>query len=241
MLYRNAVNRINLRNQLRYSEMEQAKTEELNHAKLQFFTNITHEFLTPLTIISATIDELRYSSPRNDGMYETLSFNIKRLSRLLQQILEFRKAESGNLKLRVSHGNVSEFMRNSIEALYPLIKKKKIHISFVSDPEDIYGLFDIDKLDKILYNLISNAVKYVKEGGAIQITLNYSDENRDHIKLIVKDEGAGISSEDQKILFTRFYEGQYRMHNTTGTGIGLLVRDLTALSHGSVSVKSEWD
>lgn len=240
VLYRNAVNRINLRNQLRYSEMEQAKTEELNHAKLQFFTNVTHEFLTPLTIISATIDELRYSSPRNDGMYETLSLNINRLTRLLQQILEFRKAESGNLKLRVSHGNVSEFIRNSIEAFYPLIKKKKIHISFVSDPEDIHGLFDIDKLDKILYNLISNAVKYVKEGGAIRITLNYSDDNRDHIKIIVKDEGAGISSEDQKILFTRFYEGQYRKHNTTGTGIGLsLVRDLTALSHGSVSVKSE--
>ena len=91
MLYRNAVNRINLRNQLRYSEMEQAKTEELNHAKLQFFTNVTHEFLTPLTIISATIDELRYSSPRNDGMYETLSLNINRLTRLLQQILEFRR------------------------------------------------------------------------------------------------------------------------------------------------------
>ena len=185
VLYRNAVNRINLRNQLRYSEMEQAKTEELNHAKLQFFTNVTHEFLTPLTIISATIDELRYSSPRNDGMYETLSLNINRLTRLLQQILEFRKAESGNLKLRVSHGNVSEFIRNSIEAFYPLIKKKKIHISFVSDPEDIHGLFDIDKLDKILYNLISNAVKYVKEGGAIRITLNYSDDNSDHIKIIV--------------------------------------------------------
>lgn len=239
-IYRNALNRMHLRNRLRYREIEQSKTEELNHAKLQFFTNVTHEFLTPLTIISATTDELKQSSPRNDGLYETLSLNINRLTRLLQQILEFRKAESGNLKLRVSHGNITEFVKNSTEAFYPLIKKKKIHFSFVSDPEDIQGLFDIDKLDKILYNLISNAVKYVKEGGSIRLTLMYDNEAQDHIRLVVKDDGAGISKEDQKILFRRFYEGQYRKHHTTGTGIGLsLVKDLAALSHGTVSVESD--
>lgn len=237
---KNAQNRMRLRNQLRYSEMEQAKIEELNHAKLQFFTNVTHEFLTPLTIISATTDELRQSSPRSDGLYETLSLNINRLTRLLQQILEFRKAESGNLKLLVSHGNISEFVRNSTEAFYPLIKKKKIHFSFVSDPEEIHGLFDTDKLDKILYNLISNAVKYVDEGGSIRLTLSYNDEERDHVTIVVKDDGAGITKEAQKSLFSRFYEGQYRKHNTTGTGIGLaLVKDLVALSHGTVSVKSD--
>lgn len=240
LIFRNIENRIRLRNQLRYREIEQAKAEELNHAKLQFFTNITHEFLTPLTIISATVDELRLTSPGEDTLYHTLTRNINRLTRLLQQILEFRKAESGNLRLRVSCGNISRFIKVSTESFYPLIKKKKIHFSYVSDPENIQGLFDTDKLDKILYNLISNAAKYVNGGGSIQLTLTYLDEEKDHIRISVKDDGSGISKEDQLSLFQRFYEGDYRRHETTGTGIGLsLVKDLVTLSHGTISVESD--
>lgn len=84
------------------SEIEKSKAEELNHAKLQFFTNITHELLTPLTIISATVDELKMQAPSHNDLYTVMNSNIQRLIRLLQQILEFRKAETGNLKLRVS-------------------------------------------------------------------------------------------------------------------------------------------
>ncbi|WP_298652678.1 hybrid sensor histidine kinase/response regulator transcription factor [uncultured Proteiniphilum sp.] len=241
-IYRNILNRIHLRNQLKYKEIEREKAEELNHAKLQFFTNITHEFLTPLTIISATVDELQQTSPRNDDLYATMGRNIVRLTRLLQQILEFRKAEAGNLKLRVSYGNISEFVKNSTDSFYPLIRKKKLHFSYVSDPENIQGLFDIDKLDKILYNLISNAAKYVSKGGSIQVTLSHRDEEKDHIRISVEDNGAGISKDDQQTLFKRFYEGDYRRHNTTGTGIGLsLVKDLVNLYHGTVQVESEID
>lgn len=240
LIFRNIENRIRLRNQLRYKEIEQAKSEELNHAKLQFFTNVTHEFLTPLTIISATVDELQQSSPREDNLYEMLNLNINRLTRLLQQILEFRKAESGNLKLRVSYGNISQFIKTSCDSFYPLIRRKKIHFSYISDPESIEGLFDVDKLDKILYNLISNSAKYVDKGGTIQLSLSYLDERRDQILVEVKDNGAGISKEAQKSLFQRFYEGDYRRHNTTGTGIGLaLVKDLVSLSHGNITVESE--
>lgn len=240
LLYRNILNRIQLRNQLRYKEIEQAKAEELNHAKLQFFTNVTHEFLTPLTIISATVEELQLTSPRRDNLYQTLTRNINRLARLLQQILEFRKAESGNLKLRVSCGNISQFVKISTDSFYPLIRKKKIHFSYVSDPEDIQGLFDTDKLDKILYNLISNAAKYVDDGGTIQLTLTYLSEARDYIRISVKDDGAGIPNDDQQSLFRRFYEGDYRHHHTTGTGIGLsLVKDLVTLSHGTIQVQSD--
>ncbi|HBB00427.1 MAG: hybrid sensor histidine kinase/response regulator [Bacteroidetes bacterium GWD2_45_23] len=240
LIYRNITNRIHLRNQLRYSEMEQSKAEELNHAKLQFFTNITHEFLTPLTIISATVEEIQRAPSRDENLYATLTRNINRLTRLLQQILEFRKAESGNLQLRVSYGNISEFIRNSIDAFYPLIRKKKMHFSYLSNPEKIEGLFDLDKLDKILYNLLSNAAKYVGEGGSVQLTLSYDSDEKDHIRISVKDNGAGIAREDQQMLFSRFYEGDYRRHNTTGTGIGLsLVKDLVTLSHGTIEVISE--
>jgi signal transduction histidine kinase/ligand-binding sensor domain-containing protein/DNA-binding response OmpR family regulator len=240
VIYRNILNRIQLRNQLQYKKIEQEKAEELNHAKLQFFTNITHEFLTPLTIISTTVDELQLTSPRNDDLYATMKRNSNRLTRLLQQILEFRKAEAGNLKLRVSHGNISEFVKISIDSFYPLIRKKKLHFSYVSDPENIQGLFDNDKLDKILYNLISNATKYVLKGGYIQVTLSHEDEEKDYIRISVEDNGAGISKEDQQTLFKRFYEGNYRSYNTTGTGIGLsLVKDLVNLYHGTIQVESE--
>ncbi len=240
LIYRNVTNRVMLRNQLRYKEIEQSKAEELNHAKLQFFTNITHELLTPLTIISATVDEIKRTAPRDEGLYATLTRNINRLTRLLQQILEFRKAETGNLQLRVSYGNISEFIRNSIDAFHPLIRKKKMHFSFLSDPEMIEGLFDPDKLDKILYNLLSNAAKYVGEGGSVRLTLLYDSEERDQIRISVKDDGTGIPIEAQQMLFKRFYEGDYRQHRTTGTGIGLsLVKDLVTLSHGTIEVASE--
>lgn len=107
----NNENRILLRNELRLRELEKAKAEELNHAKLQFFTNITHELLTPLTIISATVDELKIQAPKHTDLYVVMNSNIRRLIRLLQQILEFRKAETGNLRLRVSPGDIASFVK----------------------------------------------------------------------------------------------------------------------------------
>ena len=239
--YRTARNRMILRNALRLREIEKSKAEELNHAKLQFFTNITHELLTPLTIISATVDELKMQVPGYDDLYTVMTNNIRRLIRLLQQILEFRKAETGNLKLRVSPGDIAAFVKNGAESFQPLIKKRKIHFSVICDPEAIAGYFDTDKLDKILYNLLSNAAKYNKEGGYIQVTLSYA-ENKDFIRLRVKDNGCGISKEKQKTLFKRFYEGDYRKFNTIGTGIGLsLTKDLVELHGGEISVESDVD
>ncbi len=237
--YRLARNRIVLKNCLHLKEMEQRKAEELNHAKLQFFTNITHELLTPLTIISATVDELKMQSPRHGNLYNVMDNNIRRLIRLLQQILEFRKAETGNLKLRVSQGDISVFVKNEAESFLPLVKKKKLHFSVVCDPESIIGYFDPDKLDKILYNLLSNAAKYNDEGGFIQVNCSYAGD-KDFIILRVRDDGKGISKEKQSNLFKRFYEGDYRKFNTIGTGIGLsLTKDLVKLHGGGITVESE--
>ena len=241
-IYRTAKNRILLRNALRLREIEKAKAEELNHAKLQFFTNITHELLTPLTIISATVDELKTQAPSHNDLYTVMNSNIQRLIRLLQQILEFRKAETGNLKLRVSPGDIAAFVKNAAESFQPLVKKRKIHFSFLCDPESMIGYFDMDKLDKILYNLLSNAAKYNKEDGFIQVSLSYDETDKDFILLKIKDNGKGISKEKQKNLFKRFYEGDYRKFNTIGTGIGLsLTKDLVELHEGTISVESEVD
>ncbi|NDV84645.1 two-component regulator propeller domain-containing protein [Bacteroides sp. 51] len=239
--YRVTKNRMVLKNSLELQKMEKAKAEELNHAKLQFFTNITHELLTPLTIISATVDELKMQAPQYTNLYPVISTNIQRLIRLLQQILEFRKAETGNLKLRVSPGDLAVFIQNEAEAFQPLIKKRKLHFSILCDPDTIYGYFDTDKLDKILYNLFSNSAKYSHEGGFIQVNLSYAN-TKDYVLITVKDNGKGISLEKQKTLFKRFYEGDYRKSNTIGTGIGLsLAKDLVELHGGTIWLESEQD
>lgn len=158
---------------------------------------------------------------------------------MLQQILEFRKAETDNLNLRVSSGDIAVFVKNAAESISPLIKKHKIHFSVSCDPESIIGYFDTDKLDKILYNLLSNAAKYNKEGGYVQVTVSYA-QDKDFVRLSVKDNGYGISKEKQKMLFKRFYEGDYRKFNTIGTGIGLsLTKDLVELHRGTIWVESE--
>ena len=138
-------------------------------------------------------------------------------------------------------GDIADFVKRETESFQPLVKKRKIHFSVLCDPEAIIGYFDTDKLDKILYNLLSNAAKYNKEGGFIQVTLSY-DKNKDFVLLKVKDNGKGISKEKQKMLFKRFYEGDYRKFNTIGTGIGLsLTKDLVELHGGTISVESEVD
>lgn len=220
-------------------KMELVKTKEINQAKLQFFTNVTHEFLTPLTILSASLDEMKMQAPQLDDFYKVMSENINRLIRLLQQILEFRKAESGNLKLKVSEGDLSAFVRKEVEAFLPLMKKKKMHFSCTCQPDTIIGYFDPDKLDKIVYNLLSNASKYNPEGGTIEVKLSL-DAEENLVTLSVKDNGKGISKEGMKNLFKRFYEGDYRRFNTIGTGIGLsLVKDLVTLHEGTIRVESE--
>ncbi len=236
---KNMRNRMALRNRIRVNEMEKHKVEELNHIKLQFFTNITHELMTPLTIISASLDDLKERVPEAGELARTMDVNVHRLIRLLQQILEFRKAETGNLKLRVAKGDLAQFVRQEAESFESLIRKKQLHFSVMCEEDVMNAYFDCDKVDKILYNLLSNSAKYSNTNGYILLTLKYLPE-RDHVQLSVKDNGKGISKERQKDLFTRFYEGDYRQKHTIGTGIGLsLVRDLVNLHKGSISVESE--
>ncbi|MEI3469778.1 MAG: HAMP domain-containing sensor histidine kinase [Bacteroides intestinalis] len=192
--------------------MEQAKAEEINHAKLQFFTNITHELLTPLTIISASVDELKQTAPVYKEQYTVMTHNINRLIRLLQQILEFRKAETGNLKLKVSQGDLVQFVRRSLDSFRPLMKKKNIHFTIQNDSERYLAFFDSDKLDKILYNLFSNASKYNKPGGKVAIELSH-DSTNGLACLVVKDNGLGIPEESQKTYSSVF------MKEITGNSI----------------------
>lgn len=220
-------------------EQEKRNLEKVNRTKLRFFTNVTHELLTPLTVISAAVNELRDGKGDTKNLCRIAGVNTSKLVRLLQQILEFRKVETDNIKLRVHYGDIGRFAANTAEAVRPLTLRKSQKM-IVRMPENVsMGYFDPDKLDKILYNLISNASKYSGENGTVTVEGSLSPDSRSFI-LRVADNGQGIAKSRQADLFKRFYDGDYREHNTQGTGIGLsLTRDLVLLNHGTISVESE--
>lgn len=244
VLYRMVKKRIRLQNALKIEQIERAKTEEVNQAKLKFFTNISHELFTPLSVLQCSIDGLRQNRAYDETATNIMQLNVNRLKRLLQQILEFRKSEMGNLKLRVSDNEIVSFVRRICnENFSPILHRKDITLNFQSAPETIHAFFDIDKLDKIMYNLLSNALKYNYEGGIISVTITeQAEEGIRYVMLKVENTGHGIPAHRMPMLFKRFYEGDYRRFKTQGTGIGLsLTKDLVDLHHGRIEVESVVD
>ena len=203
------------------------------------FTNITHELLTPLTVISASVDKLRDEEPKYGHDYDLMQVNIQRMVRLLQQILETSKAEAGGLKLLVAQGDVMKYIRETAQCLEPLIARKKMKFTIQCTPESMMGWIDTDKLDKIIYNLLSNAAKYSNENGEVSIKA-YTNKTYDRVRIEVSDTGDGISPEQMRQLFRRFHDGNYRQYRTIGTGLGLsLTQDLVYLHGGAIDCKSE--
>ena len=204
------------------------------------FTSLTHELLTPLTVLSASIENLRDAEPKYKSQYALMDINIQRSVRLLQQILETTKAKDGRLKLLVSHGDVMEYIRNTARTIIPLMAKKNLSFSIKCQPESMMGWIDTDKLDKIIFNLLSNAAKYTSgENGRVELTVRTNDRY-DRVVISVKDNGCGIPESRRKHLFELFYDGEYRRFQTMGTGIGLsLTRDLVYLNNGEISYETE--
>ena len=200
-------------------------------------TNITHELLTPLTVISATIYKLKAMAPQYEEDYLVMNSNINRTTRLLRQILEVRKSQAGQLHLLVSRGNLISFIEEACENIRPMAEHQQVTLSL--EKPKIEGLvwFDADKMDKIIYNLLSNAIKYNKVGGKIDVSLSLSKEQA---VISVSDNGIGMSKEKIKHLYTRFFDGDYRKQNQPGTGIGLsLTHDLVKLHHGDIQCESQ--
>ena len=125
----------------------------------KIFTNITHELLTPLTVISASVDHLREEAPQHTHDYDMMQMNIQRMVRLLQQILETSKSQAGELKLKVANGDVMQYIHDTALCLEPLMTKKNLNFTVNCTPQSMMGWIDTDKFDKIIYNLLSNAAK----------------------------------------------------------------------------------
>jgi len=236
-----AKRRIKLINQLKIAQIEKNKSEELTQTKLRYFTNISHDFLTPLTIISCLIDDAEIAYKGKIKHFDSIRLNLSRLRRLLQQVLDFRKIESGNMKLKISYGDISGFIKDlCYNHFLVLMKKKNISFSFSSSPNQIQAYFDADKVDKIVFNLLSNAFKYTPENGEVKIELeSYKKDKNEFLRLKISDTGIGISPDDLKDIFTRFYNNRMKEAGETN-GIGLsLTKELVEIHHGDIHVDSK--
>ena len=241
IVFRTISNRIRLRNELKISKIEKDKSEELAQVKLRYFTNISHELLTPLTIIMLQIESLQNKIKAESAQFDLMRDNVIRLKRLIQQILVFRKTESGNMKLKIQKDDIVAFVNNICQSNFkPLVNEKSIHFSIDVEQKNYMANFDPDKLDKIIYNLLSNAFKYTPAHGEIAVKISFLERDKQTImRLSVSDSGSGIAEEDLPNIFKRFYISK-NADQSQSHGIGLaLTYDLLQLHKGSIEVKSK--
>ena len=209
--------------------------DNITQAKMTYFTSISHELLTPLTIINLLAGRLK---PQQDSDEPRLiQANVMRLKRLLQQVLDFRKVESNNMKLYVEHTNITEMLRTICrESFEPLAVDSNIQFMTLLPVHDIEGYVDRDKIEKIMFNLVSNAMKYTPTGRKVTLS---ATEQANILTLSVSDEGIGIEPKEQKYIFNRFYSSR-KNAGTISNGIGLsLTKELVTLHHGTISLESQ--
>ena len=239
--YHRMKRRIQLRHELRIAQIDKEKSEELVQTKLRYFTNISHDLLTPLTIITCLIDDAEMTNGSRISQLTMIRSNVNKLRRLLLQILDFRKVESGNMKLSVSKSDVISFIDDVCKINFtPLMRKNNQTFTFLNEDRHLMAYFDRDKLDKIVSNLLSNACKYTANGGDIKLIVDsYWESEYHHLRIQVVDTGEGIAPADLENVFKRFYTIN-KGDESESNGIGLsLTKDLVELHHGTINVESE--
>ncbi len=249
--------RIHIKHQLKLEQLGREKEHELNEKNIQFFTNISHEFRTPLSLIIAPIESLILSAQSNIKEQLIVIYrNAQRLLHLTNNLLDFRKLEEGRTSFKVKYGEIVSFIREV--SLYFNVNFKRRHINFDINTSStlIKGWFDPEKLETIILNLLSNASKYTTDGGNIQIIVNNltsadvkekynisSEEMRPasrYIEIEIIDDGSGIYPEDLPFVFEKFYQSDStRKKKNSGMGIGLsLTKGLVELHHGHIQARS---
>jgi len=235
--------RMELRKEKEISEFKIQKEHELTEKKLSFFTNVSHDLKTPLTLIDAPVSDLLQSENLSQEQVNKLMIinrNSKRLYKLITDLLDFRKITQKQVELEVKETAIADVLTDIYEAYREECKNKSIDLRFSAD-RNLIGFVDAKKIEKILWNLLSNAVKFTKKGDLITLSAEevIMDERR-HIKFVVSDNGIGIPENDINKIFDRFYKIQHSQSmNQEGTGIGLsIVKELTEMHHGKVQVES---
>jgi len=222
------------RNQL--MEMS-AKAQAATEAKLTFFTNMSHEFRTPLTLILSPLQDLLLNEKIKPVAGRNLNLihkNAYRLLRLINQLIDYRKIEHGKMLLNVSQNNIIEFLKDILESFQYSAGKKNIDIRLVTDSAEIYVWFDINMLDKVIFNLLSNALKFTPANGIIYTEIAHDQHS---VSISIKDNGPGIAEDEIEHIFEYFY--QAHASAAKGSGLGLsLSKELINLHHGAIHVES---
>lgn len=218
---------------------------ELDMMKIKFFTNVSHEFRTPLALILAPLDKLLKDNPEDSAKTHLtlIQRNARRLLNLVNQLMDFRKMEVKELKLQPLEDDIISFAYESFQSFTDLAEKKNIKYSFRSTLSSFVTNFDHDKLERIFFNLLSNAFKFTSEGGQICLSLDFElqDDQTSNVAIRIQDTGIGIPIDKQEKIFERFFQHDVpgSMVNQ-GSGIGLsITREFVHLHLGNIRVESE--
>lgn len=227
-----------LETDLYYEQLNHEKQEELYQSKLEFFTKISHEIRTPLTLIFAPLERL-IETTKDDALLNKQLYSIRnnteRLLRLISELLDFRKIDTGNLKLKLKIVNLEKYCRPIYESFKTQAQAKNIQFNFEAQ-DDLLVELDIHQMEKVFFNLLSNAFKYTKEGGNIRFRLR---SKQDFVFVDIEDNGIGISKEDQDKIFDNFYQSKNETVKSVGWGIGLaLAKSIVELHNGDILLDS---
>jgi len=220
-----------------------SQLKKLNDYKLQFFTNIAHEFRTPLTLILGPVTTLlsKTKDPAEKKQLTMIYSNSLRLQKLIEELMQFRKIESGKDRLEISGLDLVPFTQQIVESFQQHATDREVHLEFYPEPESLPAYIDHNKVEKILINLISNAIKYNYKGGMVGVSLK---EHQGNAVFAVRDEGPGIAEENKDRIFESFYHNPTEALDRNGfaksTGIGLsLTKSLALMHRGKIHVESK--
>ncbi|HCC53180.1 MAG TPA: hybrid sensor histidine kinase/response regulator, partial [Porphyromonadaceae bacterium] len=238
-IIRQAETRFYLKTSLEFEKREKEKNEELIQSKLRFFTNISHEIRTPITLIMGQTDHLLQSHRIHPSTYNkilNIHKNASNLNGLINELLDFRKQELGHLKLKISPINFIDFLQETYIIFGDYAINRNISFNYQHTAHNIPLWIDTEQMQKVINNLLSNAFKFTPEGGSITISV---EENENEVTFTVKDTGKGITADNIKFIFDRFYQIE-KNDNTPGTGIGLaLTKGIVTAHAGQIRVESE--
>jgi ligand-binding sensor domain-containing protein/signal transduction histidine kinase/DNA-binding response OmpR family regulator len=243
-----SVIRNNRKRELLLEHYEREREQELSALKYRFFTNISHEFRTPLTLIKAPLEELKTRLSKVGGepfsqKLQLMGQQVDKMMRLVDQLMDVSKSEMGQLNIYVSPTDIVVLGEQLVQQFQTMASQQKIDLAYIPSLPHLTALIDIDKIEKVIYNLLSNAFKYTPTGGQIKVYLDCvsgEKEEEKHIKIRVEDTGVGISETDVPRIFDRFYQGDNQQTLAQkGTGIGLAhCRELIDLHKGTITAKS---
>jgi signal transduction histidine kinase/ligand-binding sensor domain-containing protein/DNA-binding response OmpR family regulator len=239
--------RMNMRFEVQQQRREAERAHTIEQLKTKFFTNVSHEFRTPLSLIISPLDRIikQTTDEEQKNQLNLVQRNAKRLLNLVNQLLDFRKMEVQEIKLHPSIGDIILFIADISNSFMDIAEKKKIRFSFSTNINSLEIYFDKDKIEKILFNLLSNAFKYTHDHGMVNLHLNYNpaEDHDGTLAIEVKDTGIGIPADQHEKIFERFFQTDVpeSMVNQ-GTGIGLAItKEFVKLHNGIITIKSEPD